>query len=167
MYFTLNFIPEAFECWPFFDLRSRDMTSLKRHFLKDFSMDFAQILFEDAKLMLNKVGTLSFPLIPALVFRTLRKIARAALCPLPSPANGGLTQHRLGHFRTHDSRGRGRTHHRGEPPCYLENQWSYRAPRDGVRKLSTSSSQSMLKILRLTLSFGSRSGQRSNFDVSV
>ena len=54
-----------------------------------------------------------------------------------------------------------------DPPCYLENQWPYRTPRGGVRKLSTSSSQSMLKILRLTLSFGSRSGQRSNFDVSV
>ena len=52
-------------------------------------------------------------------------------------------------------------------PCYLENQWSYRTPRGGVRKPSTNSSQNTFKILKLTLSFGTRSGQRSNFDVSV
>ena len=53
------------------------------------------------------------------------------------------------------------------PPCYLENQWSYRVPRGGVRKFSTSSFHSILNIVRSTLSFGSTSGQRSNFDVSV
>ena len=31
------------------------MTSLKPHFLKNFATDFAEILFEDVKLMLNKV----------------------------------------------------------------------------------------------------------------
>ena len=54
--FILEFyISEASECWPFFDLKSRDMTSLKRHFLKNFSADFAESLLADAKLMLNKV----------------------------------------------------------------------------------------------------------------
>ena len=47
--------PEAFECWPFFDTKSRDMTSLKRHFLQNLSTDFAEIPFGGAKLMLNKV----------------------------------------------------------------------------------------------------------------
>ena len=53
------------------------------------------------------------------------------------------------------------------PPCYLENKWSYRAPQGSIRKLSTRSSQSILKILWLTLSLGSRSGHRLNFDVSL
>ena len=52
-------------------------------------------------------------------------------------------------------------------PCYLENQWSNRVPRGGVRKLSTRSPQSILKILRLTLNPGSKLGQRSNLNVSV
>ena len=39
------------KCWLIFDPKSRDMTSLKSHFLKTFSTDFAEILFEDAKLM--------------------------------------------------------------------------------------------------------------------
>ena len=51
--------------------------------------------------------------------------------------------------------------------CYLENQWSYRTPRGGFRKPSTRSLQSILQILRLLLNLGSRSGQMSNFDVSV
>ena len=56
LHFTLKaYILEAFECWPIFDPKSRDMTSLKRHFLKNFWTDFAEILFEDTKLMLNKV----------------------------------------------------------------------------------------------------------------
>ena len=38
-----------------FDPKSRDMPSLKRHFLISFSTDFTAILFEDVKLMLNKV----------------------------------------------------------------------------------------------------------------
>ena len=54
--FTLkSYISEAFECWPFFDPKSRDMTSLKRNFLEKFLADFAEIFFEDAKLMLKKV----------------------------------------------------------------------------------------------------------------
>ena len=38
------------------DPKSRDMTSLKRHFFKWFSTAFAYILCEDAKLMLIKVS---------------------------------------------------------------------------------------------------------------
>ena len=54
--FTLkSYIPEAFEWWPFFDQKLRDMTSLKRHFLKNFSTELSEIVFDDAKLMLNKV----------------------------------------------------------------------------------------------------------------
>lgn len=87
-------------------------------------------------------------------------LVKTALCP-----KGGtlpLTRHRLGYFRTHDSLGGVGS---DPPPCYLENQWSYRAPRGGVRKVSTRPSQSTLKILRLRSTFGSRSGQRSNSGV--
>ena len=41
--------------WPFFDPKSCGMTSLIRHFLQNFSTGFAEILFENAKLMLNNV----------------------------------------------------------------------------------------------------------------
>ena len=79
-----------------------------------------------------------------------------------------FTRHRLGYFRTYDRLGGGGRGERIRPlPCYLEKQWSHRASRGGVWKLSTRSSQSILKILRLTLTMGSRWGQRSNFDVSV
>ena len=43
-----------------FNPKSRDMTSLKHHFLKNFPTDLAEALCEDAKLMLNKVCTVSF-----------------------------------------------------------------------------------------------------------
>ena len=49
------YILEVIESWPFFDPKSRDMTSLKRHFLKNFPTDFAEILCECVKLMLYKV----------------------------------------------------------------------------------------------------------------
>ena len=49
------YILEQIESWPFFDPKWRDMTSLKRYFLSNFSTDFAEILCECAKLMLHKV----------------------------------------------------------------------------------------------------------------
>ena len=49
------YILEAIGSWPFFDPKSRDMTSLKRHFLKNFPTGFAEILCEYVKLMLYKV----------------------------------------------------------------------------------------------------------------
>ena len=48
-----------------------------------------------------------------------------------------LSRHRLGYLRTHDRLGGGES-----DPRYLENQWSYGAPRGGVRKLSTRPFQS-------------------------
>ena len=39
----------------FFYPKSRGVTSLKRHFLKNVTTDFAEIVFEDVKLMLNTV----------------------------------------------------------------------------------------------------------------
>ena len=63
--FTLkSYILEAFECWPIFDPKSRDLTSLKRHFLTNLSTDFAELLFEYAKLMLNKVPYVSRRYLP-------------------------------------------------------------------------------------------------------
>ena len=38
-----------------FDTKWRNMTSLKHHFLKNFSMDFSEILEVDIRLMLDKV----------------------------------------------------------------------------------------------------------------
>ena len=49
------YILEAIESLPFFDSKSRDMTSLERHFFKSVSMNFAEILGECDKLMLYKV----------------------------------------------------------------------------------------------------------------
>ena len=49
------YILEACKHLPLFDPKSRNMTSLKRHFLKNFSTDFSEILLEDVKLMLDKV----------------------------------------------------------------------------------------------------------------
>ena len=87
------------------------------------------------------------------------------LVPMNHFLYGKVTPHPLGYFHTHDrQRGGGRIR---PHPCYLVNQWSYRAPRGGVRKLSTRCFQNILKILRLTLSIGLRSGQRSYFDFSV
>ena len=58
--FTLKpYIPETFERWPFFDPKSRVMTSLKRPIIKNLLTDFAKILFVNAKLMLNKVQEVS------------------------------------------------------------------------------------------------------------
>ena len=71
-----------------------------------------------------------------------------------------LNRHRLVYFRTHYRLG---DQLRPPPPCHLENKWSYRAPRGGVRKLSTRPPQSIHKILRLTSNLESRAGQRSNF----
>ena len=42
-----------------FDPKSRSMTSLKRHFLKNFSTDFSEIFVVNAKLMLEKVLKIS------------------------------------------------------------------------------------------------------------
>ena len=56
LHFTLkSYFPEAFEYFPIFDPKSRDMTSLKPNFLKNFPTDFAEISLKDAKLMVNKV----------------------------------------------------------------------------------------------------------------
>ena len=52
-------ILEAIYSWPFFDPKARGMTSLKRHFLKNFSTDFAENLCECAQLMLNKAPQVS------------------------------------------------------------------------------------------------------------
>ena len=54
------------------------------------------------------------------------------------------------------------------PPPSISRTNGRIEPREtAFRKLSTRSFQGILKILRLTLSLGSRSGQRSNFDVYV
>ena len=53
------------------------------------------------------------------------------------------------------------------PLLPLQYQGSYGVPRGGVRKLSTRSPRGTFKILRLTWKLGTRSGQRSHFDVSV
>ena len=42
---------------PLFYPKSWNMTSLKRHFLKNSLTDFSEILLEDVKLMPDKVGT--------------------------------------------------------------------------------------------------------------
>ena len=59
---------------------------------------------------------------------------------LPNTQTAGdsqITRHRApGLFCTHDRPGGGVE---SVPPCYLENQWSYRAQQGGVRKLSTRS----------------------------
>ena len=59
VFFLLRFasrlyILEPIESWPFFDPKSRDMTSLKYHFLKKLT-DFAEILCVGVKLMWYKV----------------------------------------------------------------------------------------------------------------
>ena len=55
--FTLKFfVPEALECWPFSAKKLHDMTSLQRHFLKHFLTQSVVIVYEDTKLMLNKVS---------------------------------------------------------------------------------------------------------------
>ena len=56
------YIPEAFECWPFFDTKSCDMTSLKRHFLRNQKT--------------------------ALLFKLLKKFARGRYTPPPQPMIG-------------------------------------------------------------------------------
>ena len=48
-------ILEACKHLPLFDQKSRNMTSLKRHFLKTFLTDFSGILSEGVKLMPEKV----------------------------------------------------------------------------------------------------------------
>ena len=54
----------------FFYLKWRNMTSLKRHFLKFFSTDFSEILAADVKLMLWKVlKVLRRYLLPFLSYR--------------------------------------------------------------------------------------------------
>ena len=90
-----SFIPEALECWPFFYPKSRDITSLKRHFLKNFSTDFSEILNVDKILDFlrcqidAKEGAISFASISAHVFKLLKKFAVGAL--YAPQANGGLT----------------------------------------------------------------------------
>ena len=69
------YILEAIECWPFFDPKSRDMTSLKRHFLKKILTDFPEILCEYTKLMLNKLPQVSRRYLPSFL-KLLRKLAR-------------------------------------------------------------------------------------------
>ena len=60
LYFASNVHTlEACKHLPLFDPKSRNMTSLKRHFLKKFSTYFSEILSEDVKLMLDKVLNVS------------------------------------------------------------------------------------------------------------
>ena len=47
---------KPFEICRFFYQKTRDMTSLKGHFPKNFPMDFADTLCEDVKLMVNMVS---------------------------------------------------------------------------------------------------------------
>ena len=49
---------------PLFDPKSRNMTSLKRYFLKNFSTDFPENLSEDVKFMPNKVMKVSRRYLP-------------------------------------------------------------------------------------------------------
>ena len=85
-------MPGAFECWPFFDPKLLDMMPLKGHFLNNFPMGFAEIVFGDAKLIINKVPIISFALISSLIFKLLRKFSGGGHhMPLPPPqANGRL-----------------------------------------------------------------------------
>ena len=53
------YILEDIESWPFSDPKSRDMASLKRHFLRKFPTDFDEILYACVKLMLYKVPYVS------------------------------------------------------------------------------------------------------------
>ena len=63
-------ILEAYKYLPLFDPKSRNMTSLKRHFLKNFSTDLSEILMVDTKLMLEKVLKVSCRhLLPFLSYR--------------------------------------------------------------------------------------------------
>ena len=53
------YILETIGSWPFFDPKSRDMTSLKGHFLKKFQTNFVEIPCECVKLMLYEVPKVS------------------------------------------------------------------------------------------------------------
>ena len=72
------YILGAIERWPFFGPKSHGMPSLKRHFLKNFSTDFAEISCAHAK-FLGAQGDASFASISALIFNLLQSLLGGAL----------------------------------------------------------------------------------------
>ena len=91
--FTLkSCITDAFESCTFIDPKSRDTTSLKCIFL--ITMDFAEILFHNAKLMLNQVQQVSHRHLPSFLNYWERSLGGGGVIrppPPPPPANSGLT----------------------------------------------------------------------------
>ena len=89
MRFASNFyILKVIEFWPFFVQKSLDMTSLKRHFLKNVSADFAEILGECAKLMLHNVLHVLRRYLHSFLSYRESSLGGGALCA-PPPTNGG------------------------------------------------------------------------------
>ena len=88
--FTSNLhILEACKHLPLFDPKSRSMTSLKLHFLTNFSTDFSEILSEDVKLMPNTIMQISRRY---LLFLSYRENTGGGNISTPSsPALRGLT----------------------------------------------------------------------------
>ena len=97
----------------------------------------------------------------SVTLRTLLKKIREGGRIRP-PGGRGLTRHRLGYLFPYQRQSGGRGVRIPLTP-YLKSLWSYRAPRGGVRKFLHEVSPEH----KLTLTLGSRSGQMSNFDVSV
>ena len=82
------YILEAIGSWPFLDPRSCDMTSLKHNFLKKFSTDSTEVLYECVKLMLNRVLYVLRPYLHSFLSSWESSLGWGALwAPL---ANGGL-----------------------------------------------------------------------------
>ena len=92
------YILEAIESWAFFDPKSCNMTSLKCHFLENFSTEFAEILSECAKLMLYKASQVSRWYL--YFFKLLREFARGGGRYTP-PANDGLNRALMGLWNFH------------------------------------------------------------------
>ena len=97
-FFFLRF--EAIESWAFFDLKSRDMTSLKRHILRKFQTDFAEILcvcvdFSTSLQLYCNQYTIKDTTTPPLTTRDARILRRPGLdCPFLHRAAADLSRPR-------------------------------------------------------------------------
>ena len=81
---NLAFYLQVLENWLFFDQKSRDMASLKRHFFMIFSTNIADTLSEDVKWMPNKIPKVSRRCLPSFNVRNVRQ-KRALYPPHPTP----------------------------------------------------------------------------------
>ena len=115
---TLNFTPfgvyglcfssnvhilEACKHLPLFDPKSRNMTSLKRNVLKNFSTDFSEILSKEVILMPEKVLKVSRRYLLSFLSYRVNTGGRGNISPPPSAAlDNGLT---FSHLNKNCSRG--------------------------------------------------------------